>query len=98
MASALRLKLQPFPFPVSERTIGVEGLRLELLRRGSGTSQAQVGSKVDAELEFHFAPIGDPLATPGATEKFASLKGQLELVGPSKKPLFTGALGADGTP
>src|SRR5688572_4945339 len=98
MASALRLKLQPFPFPVSDRTVGVEGLRFELLRRGSGTSQVQVGSKVQAELEFHFAQVGDPLATPGATEKFASLKGELELRGPSKKPIFTNGLGADGAP
>jgi len=66
----------------------VEGLRLELLRRGSGTSQAQPGSKVDAELEFHFAEVGDALGQASESGKFAVLKGQLELRGASKKPIF----------
>jgi len=98
MASALRLKLQPLPSPASDRTVGVEGLRLELLRRGGGTSQAQAGSKVDAELEFHFAEVGDPLGQPKQSEKFAVLKGQLELRGPSKQPIFINGPDAEGLP
>jgi len=98
MASALRFKLQPFPLPPLLKTTGVEGLRLELLKRGSGTSQAQVGSKVDAELEFHWAKVGDPLSDPSATEKFASMKGQLELRGPSRQPMFINGTDASGQP
>jgi|GEM_PF-1585452 len=98
MASALRLKLHPFPTPPLLRTQAVEGLRLELLRRGSGTTKGQVGSKVDAELEFHFAKVADPLGSPGAPEKFASLKGQLELRGPTKLPFFINGLDGAGQP
>jgi hypothetical protein len=98
MASALRLKLHPFPTPPLLRTTAVEGLRLELLRRGSGTSKGQPGSKVDCELEFHFAKVADPLGSPGAPTMFASLKGQLELRGPSKQPFFINGLDGAGQP
>jgi len=98
MPSALRFKLQPFPLPPLLKTTGVEGMRVELLKRGSGTTQAQVGSKVDAELEFHWAKLDSALEAPGTPEKFASLKGQLELRGPSRQPFFINGTDSAGQP
>lgn len=92
------MKLLPFPFPVLGLTSVVEGLKLSLLRRGRGSTNAQFGSKVPATLEFHWAPFPSIRDQNPSIEKFAWLDGELELRGLSRKPVFLNGPDAEALP
>ncbi len=98
MAGTLRMKLLPFPRPEPGRTHQVEGVRVSLLKKGKGATSAQVGQQVPATLEFYCLAFTGADSSGVSPEKFATLDGNLELVGASKQPLFVNAPDGEGLP
>lgn len=90
MPNSIRVKLTPFPLPVPGLSNAFRGIQVRLSRDGEGTTLAEKGSKKPAAIEFHAVFIDTLFPFQSrAPEKFATINGEVELVGSPARPSFT---------